>query len=77
MGSPSPTAVLHPPNTIIQMSNTRRILRRTEQVQFHSIKIKNVGAPHTVFVLYLAFLALSLEEGNVREREEAVHLRNN
>lgn len=28
-----------------------------------------MGAPHTVFVLYLAFLALSLEEGNVRGRE--------
>jgi len=31
------------------------------------IKKKNMGAPHTGFVLYLAFLAL--EEANVRGKE--------
>lgn len=37
-----------------------------EQVQFCSIKRKNVGAPHTVLLLSFA---LSLEGGNVREVE--------
>ena len=31
-----------------------------------------MSAPRTLFVLYLAFLALSLEEGNVRGTEVRV-----